>query len=123
MRIAREDRRRGTYDPSVRDRTTRGMREFWDAAADRNAMYYVDTSLGYDSPDQKAFLAAGRRIAEIALDETKATLPGTALAVEIGCGLGRICAALAETFDRVIGFDISERMIEQARGFVTDPAV
>ena len=99
------------------------MREFWNAAADRNAMYYVDTSLGYDAPDPEAFLAAGRRIAGIALDQAKVTLPGTTLAVEIGCGLGRICAALAGTFDQVVGFDISERMIGQARELVTDPTV
>src|SRR5437763_15507446 len=99
------------------------MRAFWDEAADRNAMYYVDTSLSYDSPDPAAFLEGGRRVAAIALDPTKATPPGNALAVEIGCGLGRVCAALAESFDRVVGFDISERMIGQARELVTDPRV
>jgi SAM-dependent methyltransferase len=99
------------------------MRAYWDQAAARNAMYYVDTSLDYDAPDREAFLTAGRTIAAIALDDTKATLPGRSLAVEIGCGLGRICAALAETFERVVGVDISEQMVSGARELVTDPSV
>jgi len=99
------------------------MRAFWDEAAARNAMYYVDTSLDYDSPDSEAFLAGGRKIAAIALDDTKATPPGHGLAVEIGCGLGRICAALSETFDHVVGVDISEEMVSRARALVTDPRV
>jgi SAM-dependent methyltransferase len=99
------------------------MRAFWDDAAVRNAMFYVDTSLSYDQPDREAFIAAGRRIAAIALDESRATPPGHDLAVEIGCGLGRICAAMAESFDRVVGFDISSEMVSRARELVTDPRV
>lgn len=86
-------------------------------------MFYVDTSLNYDNPDRAAFIAGGRRIAAIALDESKATPPGHELAVEIGCGLGRICAAMAESFDKVVGFDISSEMVSQARELVTDPKV
>lgn len=99
------------------------MRAFWDDAAARNAMFYVDTSLDYDAPDSDAFLAGGRRIAAIALDEPKASPPGRDLAVEIGCGLGRICAALSETFDRVIGVDLSTEMVRQARERVRNPNV
>lgn len=99
------------------------MRAFWDDAAVRNAMFYVDTSLNYDNPDLEAFIAGGRKIAAIALDESKATPPGHGLAVEIGCGLGRICAAMAESFDKVIGFDISSEMVSRALEFVTDPNV
>jgi SAM-dependent methyltransferase len=104
-------------------RTTKAMRAFWDDAAVRNAMYYVDTSLGYDSPDPEAFLAGGRRIAEIALSEAESRLPGRTAAIEIGCGLGRICAALAASFDHVVGFDISQEMVRRARGLVPDPSV
>ena len=104
-------------------RATKAVRAYWDQAAERNAMYYVDTSLDYDAPDRDAFLAGGRAIADIALDESKATLVGRSLAVEIGCGLGRICAALSETFDRVVGVDISEQMVSRARELVTDPSV
>ncbi len=41
--------------------------------------------------------------------------PGSALALDVGCGLGRISQALADRFDRVLGLDIAPAMIEQAR--------
>src|SRR4051812_36117499 len=99
------------------------MRSFWDDAAVRNAMFYVDTTLSYDDPDPEAFIAGGRRIAAIALDDTKAVPPGRGLAIEIGSGLGRICAALAESFDHVVGYDISAEMVKQARKLVDRPNV
>lgn len=47
--------------------------------------------------------------------------PGACL--EIGCGAGRITAALAETFERVEAVDVSEGMIDYARKRVTTPSV
>jgi SAM-dependent methyltransferase len=99
------------------------MRTYWDDAASRNAMFYVDTSLDYDHPDVEQFRAGGRRIAAIALDGCPVDLPGRALAVEIGSGLGRVCEALAGSFDAVVGVDISAEMVRQARELVSDPAV
>jgi SAM-dependent methyltransferase len=104
-------------------RGTRDMREFWDDAASRNAMFYVDTSLDFDRPDAAEFLAGGRRTASIALGESPRRPPGTALAVEIGSGLGRVCAALRESFDHVVGIDISPEMVRQAGELVPDPGV
>lgn len=104
-------------------RTIKAMRTYWDDAAERNPMFYVDTSLDFDNPDTAKFLEGGRRIAAIAVDECPVALPGTGLAVEIGSGLGRVCAALATRFDRVVGVDISEAMVRQARELVTDPEV
>jgi len=43
--------------------------------------------------------------------------------VEVGCGPGRMTAALAERFDRVVAVDVSPAMIEQARRNVPDPRV
>lgn len=45
---------------------------------------------------------------------------GTCL--EIGCGAGRITAALAEAFDRVIAVDVSQDMIDRAREVVPGSA-
>lgn len=99
------------------------MREYWDEGARRNAVWYVDTSLDYDNPDLERFLETGRAIVADALDDAPVAPPGHGLAVEIGCGLGRICRALAERFDRVVGVDISPAMLDQARELVTDPKV
>ena len=105
-------------------RDTARMREYWEERARLNPAFYVDTSLDYDNPDMDRFLETGRRVVGIALDEPPAVAPtGTARAVEIGCGMGRICLALAERFDNVVGFDISAEMLRRARELVPDQSV
>jgi SAM-dependent methyltransferase len=99
------------------------MRDFWDDAARRNAVWYVDTTQHFDQPDLDRFFRQGRLWVSMAIDESPVELPGHRLAVEIGPGLGRMCAALAERFDRVIGVDVSAEMVEQARQLVTDPRI
>ena len=43
--------------------------------------------------------------------------------VEVGCGPGRMTAALAERFDHVVAVDVSPAMVERARASVPDPNV
>lgn len=106
------------------EKTTRGMREYWDARAKENAPWYVDTSLDFDSPDMEQFWNQGERIVGIGLDEPPAVPPeNRGLAVEIGSGLGRICRALAGRFDRVIGVDIAPEMVRRAQELVDDQSV
>lgn len=88
------------------------MRRYWDERARLNAPWYVDTSLSYDDPDLERFFETGRVIVDEALQQSPPL--GSSLAVEIGCGLGRICVALAERFDRVVGLDISSEMLQRA---------
>jgi SAM-dependent methyltransferase len=91
------------------------MRAYWEERAKLNPAFYVDTSLSYDRPDMERFLETGRRVVSIALDEPPAVQPEQhRVAVEIGCGMGRICQALAERFDKVIGVDISSEMLRRA---------
>jgi SAM-dependent methyltransferase len=99
------------------------MRSYWDERARENAVWYVDTSLDYRQPDMDAFFATGERVVQMALLEAPVAPKGRGLAIEIGPGLGRICKALAAHFDRVVGIDISEEMVERARQLVDDPAV
>lgn len=105
-------------------RDTARMREYWEERARINPAFYVDTSLDFDSPDMEQFLATGRRVVSIALDEPPALAPErSGLAVEIGCGMGRICLALRERFDRVVGYDISAEMLRRAHELVPDDQV
>ncbi len=99
------------------------MRTYWDEAARTNAAWYVDTSLDFDDPDLEKFFETGRTVVSVAIDEAPAAPPGRELALEIGSGLGRICRALSERFDRVIGIDISEEMVRRARELVDDPRI
>lgn len=98
-------------------------RRYWDERAAENALWYVDTSLDYDTPDVDRFLADGARVVEYALAGPGSQLPGRRRAVEIGCGVGRICRALAEEFDEVVGVDISPNMVARARELVPDERV
>jgi SAM-dependent methyltransferase len=99
------------------------MRKFWDQAAQENAAWYVDTSCDYDDPDMERFFQTGLRVVEEAFIDAPVKPAGRQLAVEIGSGLGRVSAALAGQFDKVIGVDISPEMIRRAEQLVSDPGV
>ena len=99
------------------------MRAYWDDGARRNAAWYVDTTVSYEEPDMSKFFAGGRHIVAELVERAPVEPANRALAVEIGSGLGRVCLALADRFERVIGVDISPEMVSQARGLVTDPRV
>jgi SAM-dependent methyltransferase len=99
------------------------MRAYWDEAARTNAAWYVDTSLDYDSPDIEKFFETGRVIVTEALEGSPLWPPGLGRAVEIGSGLGRVCRALAERFEHVVGVDISPEMVARARELVPDDRI
>jgi SAM-dependent methyltransferase len=94
------------------------MRTYWDERARENAVFYVDTSVNYEDPDMGKFMATGHVVVREALLDAPVHPAGKELAVEIGCGLGRICSALSDHFTAVIGVDISESMLQQARKLV-----
>lgn len=102
---------------------TDGMRSYWDARAQENAAFYVDTTCDYDTPDMDQFFETGTKVVREALLDAPVQPAGRELALEIGPGLGRICKALAAHFDRVVGLDVSAEMVRQARELVDDPNV
>jgi len=85
------------------------MRATWDALASDPDAYVGDPERG------RAELEAlfGRLGAD----------PRGGTCVEVGCGPGRMTAALAERFDRVVAVDVSPAMLAQARASVTDDRV
>lgn len=99
------------------------MRTFWDEAARTNAAWYVDTSLDFDHPDMERFFSTGRTIVSEAIDGSPVEPAGRAKAIEIGSGLGRVCLALADRFDEVVGIDISPEMVRRAGELVSEPRV
>lgn len=99
------------------------MSRFWDQRARENAAWYVDTSLSYDAPDMQRFFDTGRLIARQALYDGPVQPAHREVALEIGPGLGRVCLALADEFDRAIGLDVSEEMVARAQELVSDDRV
>jgi cyclopropane fatty-acyl-phospholipid synthase-like methyltransferase len=77
-------------------------------------MWYVDTSLSFDAPDSQAFLANARNIAEACLEHFDPD-PARHVALDIGCGLGRVVEELSPKFRSVVGLDLSEEMLRRAR--------
>ena len=85
------------------------MRATWDALAADPDAYVGDP---------------GRGRSELqGLFERLGADPRGGTCVEVGCGPGRMTAALAERFDRVVAVDVSPAMVERARASVPDPNV
>ncbi|MFL6239512.1 MAG: class I SAM-dependent methyltransferase [Actinomycetes bacterium] len=104
-------------------RTTKGMRDYWNHAAETNAAWYVDTSLSFADPDMEKFFETGKRIVAEAMDGAPVTPARHDHAIEIGSGLGRICLALSDRFARVTGVDIAPEMVKRANELVHDPRI
>jgi SAM-dependent methyltransferase len=99
------------------------MRAYWNERARENAAWYVDTTVDYDRPDMQAFFEAGAKILDEALTRAPTQPRRRGTAVEIGSGLGRICASLSDQFDRVIGIVVSAEMVQRAQALVSKPNV
>ncbi len=87
------------------------MRADWDLRARSDAIYYIDCGHGV-SPE--LFWKSGED------DLNQQVLKGIrvsreAVALEIGCGIGRLLRPMRARAARVIGVDISGEMIERAR--------
>lgn len=96
------------------------MAEFWDAAARENPLWFINSALDFDHPDEAAFWASG----EDALARSLAMFdlqvgPGQRV-LEIGCGIGRLTRAIARRGAFVIGLDVSAEMVAQAERVLAD---
>ena len=95
-------------------KTGQDMAADWDARAEDNARYFIAER--YDDAD---FRASGEREAEqVLLNDV--VVPPEATVLEIGCGIGRLLRPMAARFQRVIGFDVSAKMIEQSHEYLAD---
>jgi SAM-dependent methyltransferase len=88
----------------------REMRATWDALAGGDTATYVGDP------------ARGRAELDALFGRLGAS-PRGGLAVEVGCGPGRMTGALAERFDRVLALDVSPAMLARARQAVAAPNV
>lgn len=103
---------------SLQEQWLADTRRFWDTDSQFDAKYRrICSDPDIDATDDPAALEAlwDRRTAE----ELPQLLEGIPLAadwtcIEIGCGVGRLIAPIAARCRRVIGFDISEKMVAQA---------
>jgi SAM-dependent methyltransferase len=90
------------------------MRRFWNARAREDAFYFVDTRQPYGAPAPERFWQADELV-DYFLEGLQATIAGTDVVLEIGCGLGRITRVLAGRAAEVVALDVSDEMITRAR--------
>lgn len=90
-------------------------KRYWDERARENALYFVDTEIGYDDPDTEAFWRRGDEVVERLLGMVDLSLDGDEIVLDIGCGVGRLTRALAARVKRVYGLDVSSEMLRLAR--------
>ena len=106
-------------DPARVDRKVRSLAKTWNALGARDPLWAVltDPSKRGRRWDPADFFANGE--AEIAAVESELQaldlFPGRHLAVDFGCGVGRLSRALASRFEGVIGLDIAASMITEAK--------
>jgi len=88
----------------------------WDERARQNALFYICKTA---AESKAAFEESGRRdLDEVVLRGLD--LPPGAVAVEIGCGIGRLARALAPRVAKVYAGDVSPEMIARAREYCAD---
>lgn len=102
---------------SAEDITT--SKQKWNTLAKKNARYFVLSAHGEDVSEEQ-FQADGATDyqALVQSDELLSHTLGdfsTKSVLEIGCGIGRITEFFSDNFKEVVGVDISEEMIAQAR--------
>jgi SAM-dependent methyltransferase len=103
--------------------TLEADRRDWNALSRRDPMWAVCSVPGTRGTwDRATFFSTGEaEVAGIVSGlRDNGLLATTDRALDFGCGLGRLSRALAETFSEVIGVDISEEMVEQARALNAD---
>jgi SAM-dependent methyltransferase len=91
------------------------MREFWDARAREDALYFVDNRRVYRSRELDGFWEAGEQDLERLLTTLGLHIRSSDVALDIGCGVGRLTRVLARRAESVYALDVAPEMIERAR--------
>ena len=91
------------------------MGKFWDERAREDAYFFIDNRRDYGSTELDSFWAGGEADLDQVLEVCGAQLEPGDVALDIGCGAGRLTRALAGRVKQVYGIDVSAEMIERAR--------
>lgn len=92
----------------------------WEKFASKDPFFYVDTE--FENPDQ--FWKKGEdNFQEYIFPLLQKYKISTGVGVDFGCGIGRHTFPLAKYFETVMGVDVSNGMLEQARIIAKDRKV
>lgn len=88
--------------------------EWWNKSLDEVGIHSMDKLVSADDA-WNSVLQSGQDDLARAIAITGMNCGKDRIAVEVGCGLGRMSTALADQFGRVVGVDIAPRLIDEAR--------
>lgn len=91
------------------------MGRFWDERAQEDPFYFVDNNLQYGHPDVEAFWRGGQRDLDGMLDALGLEIGAEDVALDIGCGLGRLSRVMASRAESVWALDASKEMLRRAQ--------
>jgi SAM-dependent methyltransferase len=103
------------------DQDLADVRDVWEGQARNDPLWAI-----LSEPDKRGgrwdldeFFAEGRSEISRVMDRVLAVAPDLprGLAVDFGCGVGRLSQPLAGYFEKVVGVDVSPTMVELARRF------
>ena len=96
--------------------------EWWDKALDEVGVHSMDKLVSREA-GWPAVVESGREDLRRAIAITGMRTGADKSIVEVGCGLGRMSAALADHFGRVVGLDVAPSLVAEAARRNTNPAV
>jgi SAM-dependent methyltransferase len=91
------------------------MGRYWDARAREDALFFIDNRRAYGDPELESFWENGARDLDRLLGAVGASVAGTDVVLDIGCGIGRLTRVLAGRAAEVYGLDVSAEMIQRAK--------
>jgi ubiquinone/menaquinone biosynthesis C-methylase UbiE len=96
------------------------LSEIWETNADEDAMWAVltDPNKRNKTWDRDAFFETGKREINAVFNYLKSknlNVPTDGVALDFGCGVGRLTQSLARYFPKAEGVDIARSMVDQAR--------
>ena len=102
-----------THVPGVRWVDIRKkMKRDWDRRAKIDPLYWVAAT---QEADEKSYHESAAKDAQALLDGLRGRVDESGHVLDLGCGIGRMTAPIAQSFARVVGVDVSSEMIDQAK--------
>jgi SAM-dependent methyltransferase len=89
---------------------------FWDARAREDALRYSVPGAPRRDPD--GFDEQGEAVLAALAEQVGYVVDGAGVAIDLGCGAGRLTPALAARAETVVACDVSPRMVDAARARV-----
>jgi SAM-dependent methyltransferase len=87
------------------------MKKDWDRRAKVDPLYWVAAT---EEADEASYVESARRDSTAFIEGLGGRVSPDVRVLDIGCGIGRMTAPIADHFQAVVGVDVSGEMIDQA---------